>query len=431
MSKYKDLQKYISEYFSNKTKKELENELFYENPELFNEIAKYRQYGIPKRYKDAVKKYNVDPHMFFFESNLARQYTGNPRYIYERMVELYPNYTFIWSYEGTGKIPGNPIIVTRGSDEYYEYRAKSKFLINNTLFPLWYPRKESIYIQTWHGTPYKHLHWDRDTLKRPSTPDFYAKSTGWSVLLSPNHFSTEKFKSAFKYKGKILETGYPANDIFYDSKRYNKKRKEIRAKLGLKDDTITYLYAPTWRSGNIGESLSKFKFKLLFNPDKFLESSPNNSVLLIRSHHMSVSDEELSHLNGNAIDVSGYDDAIELMCAADILITDYSSIVFDWYCSKKPVIYYVPDLESYENTRGVYFDITEKNCGIICKTEEELYNNLDIEKNDFYKEFYKEFCSLHNGHSTDKVIDYIMKTNKTSYKTKMKKYMKKFNKFFN
>lgn len=90
MSKYKDLQKYISEYFSNKTKKELENELFYENPELFNEIAKYRQYGIPKRYKDAVKKYNVDPHMFFFESNLARQYTGNPRYIYERMVELYP-----------------------------------------------------------------------------------------------------------------------------------------------------------------------------------------------------------------------------------------------------------------------------------------------------------------------------------------------------
>lgn len=203
------------------------------------------------------------------------------------------------------------------------------------------------------------------------------------IALSKSFFN-RKIQISIKYKGKILETGYPANDIFYDSKRYNKKRKEIRAKLGLKDDTITYLYAPTWRSGNIGESLSKFKFKLLFNPDKFLESSPNNSVLLIRSHHMSVSDEELSHLNGNAIDVSGYDDAIELMCAADILITDYSSIVFDWYCSKKPVIYYVPDLESYENTRGVYFDITEKNCGIICKTEEELYNNLDIEKNDFY-----------------------------------------------
>ena len=170
---------------------------------------------------------------------------------------------------------------------------------------------------------------------------------------------------------------------------------------------------------------------MLFNPEKFLESAPNNAVLLIRSHHMSVSEEELSNLDGNAINVSGYDDAIELMCAADILITDYSSIVFDWYCSKKPVIYYVPDLESYENTRGAYFDITEKNCGIICKTEEELYNNLDIEKNDFHKEFYEEFCSLHDGHSTDKVIDYIMKKNKTSNKTQMKKYIKKFNKFFN
>lgn len=420
---YKELQKLVSDYFGDKTKKDLEKELFYTNPELFYEIAKYRKFGIPKAYRKALKKYPVDENLVFFESNLSKQYTGNPRYIYERMLELYPDLTYVWSYEGNpDNIAGNPIIVHRRSDDFYTYLAQASVIVNNTTFALWFPRPESFYLQTWHGTPYKKMHWDRENKKNPikkSSPHFYVKSRGWNVLLSPNHYSTEKFKSCFKFTGKIMETGYPANDIFYNQDKYDAKRLEIRKKLGISDDALVYLYAPTWRDGgSIGHSM--FKFDLLFDPVDFLDNAPDNSVLLIRSHHMSESTEELKNLKGKTFDVSDWDDATELMCASDILITDYSSIVFDWYCSKKPVIYYVPDLEKYENVlRGVYFDINEVNCGVICKTEEELYDNLDVRDAAFYPEFYEEFCSLHDGKSADRVIDFLMNRNEESFKSKV------------
>ncbi|WP_405264736.1 CDP-glycerol glycerophosphotransferase family protein [Methanobrevibacter sp.] len=436
MSKYKDLQKNFSRYLGDKTKKDLENELFLDYPELFNEVAKYRRYGVPKVYKQACKEYKTDEKTFFFESNLARQYTGNPRYIYERMLELYPDYTYIWSYDGDKSIiPGNPIVVDRGSDEYYRYLAKASVVINNTLFPIWYLRDETFYLQTWHGTPYKKMHWDVDLeyfKKGKTAPHFYVKSTGWSVLLSPNHYSTERFKSCFRYTGKILESGYPANDIFYDKERYESKRNEIRNKLNIAPDTLVYLYAPTWRNNRDNAlSHSKFIFDLLLDPVKFLDNAPDDSVLLIRTHHMSVINESLDDMGENVIDVSDWDDAIELMCAADILVTDYSSIVFDWYCSKKPVIYFVPDLEKYETfIKGVYFDIRKVNCGILCKSEEELYENLDVRDAPFYEDFYDQFCSIHDGKSADNVINYIMNRNKVSSKKRIKNFVKKRYKSF-
>ncbi len=431
MSKYKDLQKNFSRYLGDKTKKELENELFLPHPELFNEVAKYRRYGVPKVYKNACKKFSVDEKLFFFESNLARQYTGNPRYIYERMLELYPNYTYVWCYEGDESvIPGNPIIVKRSSDEYYEYLAKSSVVINNTTFPIWYLRPETFYLQTWHGTPYKKMHWDIDLdyfKKGKTSPAFYVKSTGWNTLLSPNHYSTEKFRSCFRFTGKIYESGYPANDIFYNKDKYESKRAEIRQKLNISKEDLVYLYAPTWRNTRDNAvSYSQFRFDLMLDPVKFLDNAPDNSILLIRTHHMSDASEALNDLGESVVDVSDWDDAIELMCAADILITDYSSIVFDWYCSKKPVIYFVPDLERYETfIVGAYFDLREVNCGVICQSEDELYGNLDVRDAPFYDDFYNEFCSIHKGNSADDVISYIMNRDKLSSKDKFKKSIKK------
>ena len=312
MSKYKKLQRNFSKYLGDKTKKDLEQELFLQYPELFNEVAKYRRYGVPKVYKNACKEYPVDEKTFFFESNLARQYTGNPRYIYERMLELYPDYTYIWSYEGDKSIiPGNAIVVDRGSDEYYKYLAKSAVVVNNTIFPIWYLRDETFYLQTWHGTPYKKMHWDIDLeyfKDGKTTPHFYVKSTGWSTLLSPNHYSSEKFRSCFRYTGKILESGYPANDIFYDKEKYESKRNEIREKLNISKDSLVYLYAPTWRNNRDNYLRPTiFKFDLMFDLDKFMDNAPDNSVLLIRIHHMSELNE-LDNVAENVINVTDWDD---------------------------------------------------------------------------------------------------------------------------
>ncbi|MEY8349285.1 CDP-glycerol glycerophosphotransferase family protein [Bacillus cereus] len=410
MDSYQLLQKYISDYFSDMSIADLEKNIFPKYPELFSEIAKYREHGIPKAYKIHLDK-PVNPRMFFFESNLGKQYTGNPRYIYERMLERYPDYTYIWCYGGTEKIPGNPIIVERSSEEYYRLLALSKYIINNTTFALWYHRPETFYLQTWHGTPFKKLHYDMDRpLEKRSTPHAYAKSTQWSALLSPNRYSTDKFKSAFKYNGPIVETGYPANDIFYDKKRYEQVREKVRRRFNIDSDAPVFLYAPTWRDGkHLGNSM--FAFDLLLDTEEFIKHAPDNAVLLVRSHHMSKSDDELKNLKGQVIDVSQFDDAIELMCASDVLITDYSSIVFDWYCSRKPVIYFVPDYDKYANLRGSYFDLKDNKAGEICITQTELFNcisSINPRETTSYSSFYSQFCYLHDGTSTDKVIDYLL-----------------------
>jgi len=412
--KYEKLLSSINAYFKDFSEAELKTKVFPYHPELFNEVARMRGFGIPWQYRKAVESKPVNDKMIFFESNLGKQYTGNPRYIYERMLERYPDYTYVWCYEGTGEIPGNPIIVKRASGEYYSLLAQSKYIINNTTFPLWFHRDETFYLQTWHGTPFKRLHWDitNRPIEKRSTPEFYTKSTGWNALLSPNKYSTEIFRSAFRYDGEILEYGYPANDIFYHKDRYEKKRKEIREKLGIKSDkTKVYLYAPTWRDGkHIGNSM--FEFDLLIDPKQFLKHAPRDSVLLIRAHHMSSADDKLVGLEGRVKNVSTWDDAIELMCAADVLITDYSSIVFDWYCSRKPVLYYVPDYDQYVGPlRGSYFELRENACGEICMTEKELYKNLKKaakQGTTNYHEYYEKFCSLNDGKASDRTIDYLL-----------------------
>ena len=413
MEDYNSLKGLMINYFSNMSEEDLKKKVFPRHPELFNIVAEHRGFGKPWNYRKVTEKVPVNNEMIFFESNLGKQYTGNPRYIYERMIERYPNLTYVWCYEGKSEIPGNPIIVSRASEEYYKLLAQSRYIINNTTFPLWYHRPETFYLQTWHGTPFKKLHWDITSrpIEKRSTPEFYTKSTTWNALLSPNAYSSDIFRSAFKYEGPILEYGYPANDIFYQDQKYKNKRKEVRASLGIKSDSApVFLYAPTWRDGkHLGDAM--FEFDLLLNTTEFIKNAPKDAILLIRSHHMSSSEDKLASLSERVINVSDFDDATELMCAADVLITDYSSIVFDWYCSKKPVIYYVPDYEDYVGSlRGSYFDLHEYHAGPICKSEDELYGVLKEsvkKKVTNHQEFYKKFCDLNDGNSSDRVIDYL------------------------
>lgn len=382
---------------------------------MFAAVASDRNIGVPYVYANAVAKSVIKKQQVFFEANLGKQYTGNPRYIYEEMLRQYPNFEYIWCYSGKEIIPGNPTILTkRGSPEYYKLLATSGTVINNTTFPLWFFRDETYYLQTWHGTPLKKMHWDVTVRKVNTTPAFFVKSTGWHSLLSPNHYSTEKFESCFRYSGTILETGYPANDIFSNPDQYKLVRKSIRSKLGIADDKKIVLYAPTWRDGgHLGNS--KFKFDLMLDVDVALEKTPSEYVFLIRAHHMSEANEikgQLSSKDENRlIDVSHWDDAIELMCAADILVSDYSSIVYDWACSGKPVVYFIPDLEEYRTKlRGMYYDIEKFNAGPITRDTEGLaiaLTEADKPENATSTEFLKEFCAINDGNSTSRVIRHL------------------------
>jgi CDP-glycerol glycerophosphotransferase (TagB/SpsB family) len=361
----------------------------------------------------------LDKHMVVFESFLGKNYSGNPKYVYEQMLRdpKYKNYTFVWSYMGNHpeEIPGNPILVNRETEDFYRYLAKAKYWVSNILFPVHRKREGNIYLQTWHGTPLKKLGWDID-IQGPEVlarENFYIESRNWDYLISANPYSSGIFKRAFKFEKEILETGYPLNDIFYRPD-LPEKVAEIKEKLQFPKDKKVILYAPTWRDNEMVGSW-EHSFQLKFDLEQYYEKLHSEYILVLRMHHLISDALEIDEKYKDFVyDLSKYDDIQELYITADLLITDYSSVFFDYANSKKPMLFYAYDYEMYkENIRGFYLDMEEDLPGPVLQNEEYLLDaiiNIDQVEEDYkekYEEFYERYCSLEDGNAAKRVVDRV------------------------
>lgn len=358
------------------------------------------------------KEEKIDNNLIFFESFHGQSYAHNPKYIYEKMLEngYGDKYKFVWSYKGNLKIPGNPIIVNRDEESYYRYLAVSKFWINNISFPVKEKRKGTIYLQTTHGTPFKHMGND---IKNGSSQivkgNLAQEAKKWDYLISANNYSKDIFKRAAMFKRKILNVGYPANDIFY-SKDLNTKKSQIKSKLGLDDNKKIILYAPTFRDV-VRDSEGNHYFDLKIDLDALYANFNNDYVILLRLHYLISNSLDIDdNLNEFALDVSHYDDIHELCLISDVLITDYSSVFFDFAHTKNPILFFMPDFNEYNSTRGLYLDIKNDLPGPLLFDMDELINGLkNIAKiqekfKNSYNNFYKEYCSLGHGDASAKVV---------------------------
>ncbi|MED0931000.1 CDP-glycerol glycerophosphotransferase family protein [Bacillus mobilis] len=358
----------------------------------------------------------LDEQMIFFESFFGKNYSGNPKYIYEEMLrdDKYKNYKFVWSYSGEShtNLPGNPIIVKRETEEYYKYLAKSKYWVSNILFPVQRKREGNIYLQTWHGTPLKKLGFDID-IEGPETlarENFYIESRNWDYLISANSYSSKIFKRAFKFNKEVLEVGYPANDIFYKSDLEDQVNK-IKKKLNIPSHKKVILYAPTWRDNEATNSW-EHSFELKFSLDEFYKKFKDEYVLILRMHHLvadalQIKDEHKS----TVLELSKYDDIQELYTISDILVTDYSSVFFDYANSRKPMLFFGYDFEEYKDEiRGFYLDMEKDLPGPVIQTGPELLKaieNIDLISDEYkekYDEFYEKFCGLEDGKAAQRVI---------------------------
>ena len=354
--------------------------------------------------------------MVFFESFLGKNYSGNPKYIYEEMIkkEEFKGYKFVWSYSGQRPqdIPGNPIIVDRDTDEYYKYLAKSKYWVSNIIFPVHRKRPENVYLQTWHGTPLKKLGFDID-IEGPETlarENFYIESRNWDYLISANPYSSEIFKRAFKFNKKVLDYGYPANDIFYKEGLGDQVNK-IKKKLNIPPYKKVILYAPTWRDNEATNSW-EHSFELKFSLDEFYKRFKDEYVLILRMHHLVADALQIKEeYKSSVLELSKYDDIQELYTISDILITDYSSVFFDYANSRKPMLFFGYDFEEYKDEiRGFYLDMEKNLPGPVIQTGSELLKaieNINIiteEYKDRYDEFYDKLCGLADGTAARRVI---------------------------
>nr|WP_264674181.1 CDP-glycerol glycerophosphotransferase family protein [Nocardioides lijunqiniae] len=236
----------------------------------------------------------------------------------------------------------------------------------------WDKQPGTTYVQTWHGTPLKRVH--RDVRWAPDgVLDRLDRDVDrWDLLLSQSAWSTPRLRSAFRWDGEVLESGYPRNDLL--SRPESKTvRADVRRGLGIADDAVVVLYTPTWRDDEKDQG-SELTYPL--DPAELVRGLGPGHVLLVRAHYLLTGRLRLDALPG-VHDVSLYPDLRDLYCAADVLVTDYSSAMFDFAVTGRPVLHLAPDLARFGDTvRGFYADLEEVAPGPVVSTTGELVDVL-------------------------------------------------------
>jgi CDP-glycerol glycerophosphotransferase (TagB/SpsB family) len=341
-------------------------------------------------------------------------YSDSPRALFEALVARGDDNSYTWlaAPDRLGDFPAGTTTVEFGSaDAVAALEAADVVVSNDHIGFDWDKRPGTTYLQTWHGTPLKRIH--NDVLWAPEGRLAYLDTeiARWDALLSPNPVSTPRFRKAFGFTGPVHETGYPRNDVLSSPERES-LRAQVRAELGIAEDATAVLYTPTWRDDqvfNAADGGPQHTFPL--DLDEFAAALGSDHVLLLRVHQM-VS-ERLTLPEGSPIrDVSRHPDVRFLYLAADVLVTDYSSTMFDFAVTGKPILNFTYDLEYFSGElRGFYFDLAEAAPGELLSTSDEVLDALaELHRTPWvpterYNRFRETFCSLEDGHATERVLE--------------------------
>ncbi len=339
-----------------------------------------------------------------FESFQGKVIGDNPYAIFQEVLSRNPSFDLLFTVNSKTKAPEGAKGVRHGSIAWLKALASSKVLINNTNFPGYFRKRPGqMYIQTWHGTPLKRL--ARDIVDVVPTGSYLRmmdrEASYWDFLVSPSAYCTEIFPSTFGYKGKILETGYPRNDILINQAS---KRDLIRRSLGITDGQQVVLYAPTWRDSQRTATGN-------WKPVNFLPGSLGDNVTVLFRGHTNTHSAHSAQVAKGTIDVTNYKNVAELYLAADVLVTDYSSSMFDYSVTGKPMIFLAPDFNDYVAKRGFYFDFEQLAPGPILRDSSFLRKSLesiDSQKSEYaqrYSAWQMKFNKLEDGLASKRVVD--------------------------
>lgn len=361
-----------------------------------------------------------------FISFHGRGYSDNPMALHQYISSnrQYQDYRCVFAIKNHKqkqlKIP-NAKIIEYFSISYFFYLARSKYWIANCKLPKYVLKKDSqIYLQTWHGTPLKKLAHD---IEVPEGTTFYRSEMSveemrstydndvskYNYMISPSAFTTKVFQSAFAIDRKrLIETGYPRNDIL--SNYSDQNIKSIKTALNLPKNKKIILYAPTWRDNSY--NLKGYTFKLEVDFKKWQEILGQDYIVVFKPHYLIVNDFDLAAVKDFVYYVDPQEDISKLYLIADLLVTDYSSVFFDYAILKRPIYFYMYDLENYrDELRGFYLDIYQDLPGEIIETEDQLLKNIANEQYDYKRLeiFNKRFNNHEDGNASKRVVEILLK----------------------
>ena len=392
---------------------------------------KYKIGGIGKK---------VDNKIMLFSCFNGKSYTCSPKALYEEMLrdEKYNDFKLVWVFTNPDKYKfllknKNTEIVKRGSKEYKKYLHTAKYWIFNfKIADSIKPTKNQVFVQCWHGTPLKRLGCDLvnfdnllnslDGMKKR----YKVEAEKFTYFISPSKYSSEKFISAWNLKeiGKeniMIEKGYPRNDFLfnYTEEDVEKIKRKILGyyyveyEKAIKGKKII-LYAPTYRA-NQHETGVGYTYKTEVDFDKLREELGDEYIILFRPHYFVANAFDFEKYDGFVYNVSDIDDVNDLYIISDILITDYSSVFFDYANLKRPMIFYMYDLEHYrDESNGFYIDVNEELPGKIVKTDDDLIKEIKRVSKEFkydekYKKFNEKYNYLDDGKASKRVLEEVIK----------------------
>lgn len=357
----------------------------------------------------------LDQNAVLFESFAGKSTSDSGKSISLEMGKRYPSLKRYWTVSDYSvPVPDGCKGVLRYSAEWYRLLNSAKYLVNNNNFPPYFDKREGqVYIQTWHGTPLKKIgnHTPLKNLTASYRQLMQREAEAWDVLLAQNEFAAEVLPSAFAYEGRMITAGYPRNDVLY-SDSADTIRKRFREHFGIREDALVLLYAPTWRD-NVKTAQNRFDTVNYLEFEKMVGALEVPTVILYRGHH-NVADQRNTAGQSTFIDVTAFPEIADLYLACDVMITDYSSSMFDFCGTGKPMIFLAPDIAEYrDKTRGFYFDFESEAPGpIVTSTEEvaSLLRNLPSvtsEYEDRYEAFVRKYASLDDGKAGERVVDKV------------------------
>ncbi|MCX5212487.1 bifunctional glycosyltransferase family 2 protein/CDP-glycerol:glycerophosphate glycerophosphotransferase [Kitasatospora sp. NBC_00240] len=345
------------------------------------------------------------------------QYADAPRAIHEELVRRGADLEHLWGVEDLQtELPRTARALRMSSPEWYEALATAKYVVTSGHLPEFFTRRPGqVVLQTWLGTPLKQIGHDFEKIWFTDVnylKDLDREVAQWNLLLSGNGFSTPVLRRAFGYQGEVLEVGSPRNDVLYAADR-EKTADQVRERLGLPEGKKVVLYAPTFREDRLRPD-EGYQLDLRLDLDAARAALGDDQVLLVRSHHL-VCGQIPGAGNGYIWDVGSYPDMADLLLIADVLVTDYSSAVFDFAGTGRPILFFTYDLEHYrDNLRGFSLDLEAEAPGPLLATSAELVaalgrvDEVAAEHAERYTAFREAYCGLDDGGAAARAVDGLL-----------------------
>lgn len=368
-------------------------------------------------YRRVLRRLPVSKGSVVFESHMGKCYGDSPRAIHEEILRRGLRVRCTWSYATTADgFPDSARLARRWSWRYLRALARAEFWIDNQGFPhaLAKPR-HTTYLQTWHGSAYKRMGFDEARLKTQNAPQRARLAQAvdrFDHFLVRSEHDVNTLARAYRIPDeRLLRCGYPRNDRLVAARARDEAsgrfpRPSVAAGLGIPDHKTVVLYAPTFR----GLPKNNKAVRLPLDVTKFADRFGDTHVLLVRAHYMEAANLPVCP-PGTVVDVSAHHDVSELLCLADVLVTDYSSIMFDFALLDRPLVHFAPDLDAYAAERGSYFALRDDAGGPVVETEEELLRVLATLKQadgaweQARRAFAERFGAYDEGRAAGDVVD--------------------------